>query len=138
MTDFKWGALGTESSNIASTAMNSKSDGATTFISDIDNSSNRALNLHLRVELGSITTAAGASVTFELRIKDGSGNYAMNAVSLSSMEVKTTGAGAKYLQGSMQMPGGHVFGLYWTNNLGTTSASSGNALYTRSFNEADS
>lgn len=137
MTDFKWGAPTSESSNIAGAAMDSKGDGATTFIADIDLTSSRSLNLRLWMVLGSITTAAGASAKLELREKRGS-TYAMNAVAESTAEVKTTGTGQKDISFRLQAPGGFVYGLYWTNNLGTTSAGSGNALYVQEFNEADS
>jgi hypothetical protein len=35
----------------------------------------------------------------------------------------------------MRLPGPGIYGLYWTNNLGVSSAASGNALYRSNFNE---
>jgi hypothetical protein len=136
MTEFKTGTLSTESSNVAGTAMNSKSDGTTTFIADIDNTTDRDLYLPVWGILGSITTAAGASVKFELRRKRGS-TYAMNAESEAVCDIKTTGAGQKDVSCVLQLPLGYTYGLYWTNNTGTTSAGSGNELYYQAAPEAD-
>lgn len=136
MTEFKTGPLATESSNVAGTAMDSKTDTTTTFIFDFDNTTDRDLYLALWGVLGSITTAAGASVKFEARRKRSS-TYAMNAESEAVAEIKTTGAGQKDISAVLQLPAGFTYGIYWTNNAGTTSAASGNALYHQAFSEAD-
>lgn len=136
MTDFLFGTPSSEGSSVAGTAMDSKTDGTTTLIFDFDNTSDRDFYLSLWGVLGSITTAAGASVKFEARRKR-SGVYAMNAEFEAVCEIKTTGAGQKDISAVLQLSGGFEYGIYWTNNTGTTSAGSGNALYRQAYPEAD-
>jgi hypothetical protein len=134
MSTAKWSAFGTESANIAGTALNSKATGTTTLIGDIDNSSDLDLYASFWLELGSITPSTGGSVTLQLRRKRGSA-YADDACEQNIQDL-SSGASAKNVEFLMRLPGPGVYGLYWVNNSGVTSAASGNALYYSRFNEA--
>jgi hypothetical protein len=134
MSVAKWTALGTESSNIAGTALDSKANGTTTFIADITNTTDKDLYLNVWMTMGSITPTAGSSVTLQLRQKRSS-TYAENTLEQYVAATNGTGARTVPLAAVMRIPHGGTFGLYWTNNLGVTSAASGNEVYTRTWNE---
>jgi hypothetical protein len=134
MSVAKWTALGTESSSIAGTALDSKANGTTTFIADIANTTDKDLYLNVWVTLGSITPTTGSSVTLQLRQKRSS-TYSENTLEQYVAATNGTGARVVELAAVMRIPHGGTFGLYWTNNLGVTSAASGNAVYTRTWNE---
>lgn len=134
MSVAKWTALGTESSNIAGTSLDSKATGTTTFIADITNTTDKDLYLNVWMLMGSITPTAGGSVTLALRQKRSS-TYAENNLEQYTAAQNGTGARTVPLAAVMRIPHGGTFGLYWTNNLGVTSAASGNEVYTRTWNE---
>lgn len=133
MADAKWSAAVGEATLSVSTNLDSKSNGATTFLCDIDNTTARSLYTSIWLELGSITPSAGGSVTLELRRKRGS-TYADSA-SESKTQTPSSGASAKNMDFAMRLPGPHVYGLYWVNNLGVTSAGSSNAIHQNDHNE---
>lgn len=128
-----WSAFATESSNIAGTALDSKATGTTTFIADIDNTTARALYITFWLTLGSITPGTGGNVRLELRRKRSS-TYADNA-SDGQTQLLSSGASAKNVVFDLRLPGPGVYGLYWVNNAGVTSASSGNSLVHQTFGE---
>lgn len=136
MTDFRWGDPTTEAS-IAGTAFDNKATGSANFIADFTNGGgNRRLFLHLFGQLGSINTAAGASIRFELRRKRGS-TYAANAAAEVTVPILQTGTSTKEIAAELQFPGPHTYGLYWVSALGTNSAASSNTLFEQQNNEAD-
>jgi hypothetical protein len=130
----KWTAFGAETANLAGTAMDSKANGTTTFVADIDNSNSldRDLYASFWADFGSIN--ATGSVTLSLRRKRGSA-YAENPCEQVTSGVTATGPRAFALEFAMRLPGPGVYGLYFTNNLGPSTAASGNALYRSDFNE---
>ncbi len=130
----KWSAFTTETPNQAGTALDSKANGTTTFVVDIDNTSDRDLYASFFAGFGSITPSAGGSVTLSLRRKRGSA-YAENPCEQVTSGVTGTGARAFALEFAMRLPGPGVYGLYFTNTLGVSTAASGNALYRSDFNE---
>jgi len=133
MATAKWSAAVGETSNIAGTALDSKATGTTTFIADLDNTTLKSLYTSLWMDLGSITPGTGGSVTIQLRRKRSS-TYADNAMEQNTQS-PSTGASAKAMEFALRIPGPHVYGIYWVNNLGVTSAGSGNALYQNDHNE---
>jgi hypothetical protein len=130
----KWTAFATETANLAGTTLDSRATGTTTFVADLNNTTDRALYASLWADFGSITPAAGGSVTLSLRRKRGSA-YAENPCEQVTSGVTGTGARVVALEFAMRLPGPGIYGLYWTNNLGVSSAASGNALYRSNFNE---
>jgi hypothetical protein len=130
----KWSAFGTESANIANTALNSRATGTTNFVADIDNTTDRDLYAAFWVNFGSMTPSAGGSATLSLRRKRGS-TYAENPS--DSFTAVTTGSGARAfpLEFPLRLPGPGTYGLYFTNNLGANTNASGNELYQQDWNE---
>ena len=130
----KWTAFATESANLAGTALDSKANATTTFVVDIDNSSDRDLYASFFAIFGSITPSAGGSVTLSLRRKRAS-DYAENPCEQLTSGVTATGPRAFALEFAMRLPGPGVYGLYFTNTLGVSTAASGNSLFRVDFNE---
>ena len=131
----KWSAFGSESANLAGTALDSKANGTTTFVADIDNSTYRDLYASFWAAFGSITPGPGGSVTLSLRRKRGSA-YAENPCEqVTSAITGGTTPRAFALEFAMRLPGPGVYGLYFTNNLGPSTAASGNSLFQIDFNE---
>ncbi len=130
----KWAAPSAEIS-IAGTALDSRATGTTAFVADVDNTAaaDRDLNARLWMQLASITTAAGANVTLELRYKRGA-TYAANAVEAASVVVPV-GASAKDVAVSLRLVGPFVFGLFFTSALGVSTAATGNAIFWQDWNE---
>ena len=128
----KWSPLSTESSNLGTT-VNNKSTGSTTLVADIDNTSGANLYLEIWIDLAAITLTGGPSLTLSLRRKRES-TYADNAIETFTGAVPT-GSVARSVHAVMRIPNAGIYGLYWTNNLGTTTAASGNNLYYRTWNE---
>ena len=120
--------------SIGGTALDNRATGTTTLITDL---ASTALYLRLWCTLGSINTAAGASVRFELREKRGS-VYAQNPVAEVTVPILVTGASVKDLACRLQLPGPFAYGIYWTNNAGVNSAASGNALFFQTYSEEGS
>ena len=130
----KWTAFETETANLAGTALDSRATGTTTFVVDIDNSTDRDLYASIWAAFGSITPSAGGSVTLSLRRKRGTA-YAENPCEQVTSGVTGTGARAFALEFAMRLPGPGVYGLYFTNTLGVSTAASGNSLFRSDFNE---
>jgi hypothetical protein len=130
-----------ESSNIAGTALNGLTNGSlSAILADIDNATNDDLYVSFWLELGSITPTAGGSVTIRLVRKRGS-TYEDRTATIFSGEqmVKplTTATGVKAVSFNfLRLPGPYVFGVELVNNSGVTLASSANALYYQTHNEA--
>jgi hypothetical protein len=130
----KWSAFTAETPNQAGTALDSKANGTTTFVVDIDNTSDRDLYASFFAGFGSITPSAGGSVTLSLRRKRGAA-YAENPCEQVTSGVTGTGARSFSLEFAMRLPGPGVYGLYFTNTLGVSTAASGNSLFRVDFNE---
>lgn len=131
----KWSALNTEN-NIAGTALDNRANGTTTFIADIDNTTNRDLYLSLWFNFASFAISGSIpSITVILRGKR-SGVYAENNIDTWTLNL-TGGAGTRAfsLEHVLRIPKGGTYGLYWTNNLGANTASSGNSLFAATFGE---
>ena len=132
MATARWSALSTDSSDLGS-ALDSKSQGSTTLITDIANVTPKDIYLEVWLELASINPTGAPSITLSLRRKRGS-TYADNAVEVFIVPV-LTGASAKPLHAVMRIPNAADYGLYWTNNLNVTTAASGNSLFYRTWDE---
>ena len=131
----KWSALSLET-NIAGTALDNRANGTTTFIADIDNTTNRDLYLSLWFNFASFTISApNPSIAVILRGKR-SGVYAENNLERLAFDLQG-GAGTRAfsLESVLRIPKGGTYGLYWTSNLGANTASSGNSLFAGTFGE---
>jgi hypothetical protein len=134
MAIVKWSPFTGDITNLNGGGLDNKGPGTTTFIADLDNTVDRNSYAAFWAQFGSITPTAGGSVTLSLRRKRGSA-YAENPCEQVTSAPTGTGARAFALDFAMRLPGPGIYGIYWTNNLGPTSASSGNALYRADFGE---
>lgn len=136
MTVVKYSAATTEATLSISTNMDSKADGTSTLLCDLDftGSGDREFYLFLWAVLGTINPSSIGSVRFSLRRKRGS-TYALNDAASTEALPLTTGSGTKDVSGGLTVPGPFVYGLYFHNNAGATTAGSGNAVYAQEANE---
>lgn len=134
----KWAAPSAQGSNIASTALDSLANGATSAFVTHDNSSNLDLYASVLIDLSSLTPATGGSITLRVfsaqssDVPDASG--AVGGGDAYTVPL-TTSAGAKKVVIPMVRLYPESLQLCVTNNAGVTLASSGNSLKVRPFNE---
>ena len=130
-----WSALSSQSGNVAGTALDNRATGTTTFITDITNTSDKAIYIELNIVLGSFTPNAGGSASFFLRRKADGTNYAENNSESITVAVTGTGARPVRLHAPMRISNAGVYGLYWQNSMGVNTAVSGNSLTFATWNE---
>ena len=130
----KWSALSSESADLGTSVDNKSSSSTPIFIADIDNSSGATLYIEYFINFASINPTAGASITLVLRRKRGS-SYAENNIETYTASPTGSGARAFSLHAAHRILNAGVYGLYWINNLGVTTAASGNNLFYRTWNE---
>jgi hypothetical protein len=129
-----WSTPGTPVS-IAGTALNGVINTANSAVMPFDNSSGRILYARAIIKLGSITPAAGGSVTLRYVGNDGS-DYEDIVGTLESYTLAlATGTGAK--MGIIEMVRIYPFsdGFALTNNSGGTLNASGNSITIIPFGE---
>lgn len=129
MATVTWSALSDESSDFGS-AINSKSNGTTTIITDIENATGKALYLEIRLQLSIVTFTGVPFLRFTLRRKWAA--YATNAIETFVLPLTQ---GQTDYHATMRLPNAATYGLFWTNNSGTTTAASGNGLWYRTWGE---
>jgi hypothetical protein len=130
----KWTALGTRSSNFAGTTLNTLANGSESATVTYDNSANKNLYGMLTLKLGSITPAAGGSMTLRITINDGTDTADkiggdINTVSLIS------GAGAKIAIFPFIRLYPCSMRISLINSSGVTLNASGNEIYITPYNE---
>jgi hypothetical protein len=140
MATAKWSAAGTESSNIAGTALNSLANGGlSAILADIDNATGKNLNIRFWIKLGSLTPTTGGSITVRLVCKRGSTYVTRNAtVSLGegqTIPLTTTTEAKEVSSCAMRLPGPFVIGVEIVNNAGVSLAASGNEVYYQIWDE---
>jgi hypothetical protein len=140
MATAKWSAAGTESSNIAGTALNSLANGGlSAILADIANASGKNLNIRFWVKLGSLTPTAGGSIAVRLVCKRGSDYITRSATVFIGEQAAlplTTAAEAKELSTcAMRLPGPFDVGVEIVNNAGVSLAASGNEVYYQIWDE---
>lgn len=130
----KWAAPGARSANFAGTALNSLANGSESAVVTYDNST--ALNLYgvVTIKLGSITPAAGGSITLRVTLSDGTDTADRIGGDLYVVPL-TSGAGAKVAVLNMVRLYPFSMRLSVVNNAGVTLAASGNEIYVRPWNE---
>ena len=134
MAIVKWSALGTRSSNFASTVFNSLANGSESATVTYDNSTNRDLSCLITLKLGSITPSTGGSVTLRITLSDGTDvsdpgvNGELYLIALRS------GTNAKTNITPLRIYGCSLR-ISLINNAGVALAASGNEIYVTPFNE---
>ena len=132
----KWAAPGTRSANLAGTALNSLATGSASSLISYDNSTNRDLYAAVAINLGSITPAAGGSITLRVYAGDGTDLPDANGGAFDAyVAVLASGASAKVVTFPMVRLYPFPVQLQFVNTAGVTTAASGNELYVRPYNE---
>jgi hypothetical protein len=134
MSVAKWNTPSARSSNIASTTLNSIATGTESAVVTYDNSSDRNLYGLITILLGSITPAAGGSITLRVTLNDGTNTADKIGGDLYTGAL-TSGASAKVAM--INMVRLYPFSMRFSviNNAGVTLAASGNELYVTPWNE---
>ena len=135
MSTATWSALGTRSSNIASTTLNSLANGSESSNITYDNTTNKALYGLITLKLGSITPSTGGSVTLRVTISDGTDTSDSGADGDLYVFLLKSGASAKTDIKKISLVGGCSLRFSFVNNSGVTLAASGNEVYVTPFNE---
>lgn len=141
MATAKWATPSAQGSNIASTTLDSKSDGVTTAQVTYDNSTLLDLYANVEVDLGSITPGTGGSITLRVfATANGGASVPDDIGSVGGGDAYTmplkAGASAKIVIFPMVRLYPFSMRLQVTNNSGTTTAASGNAIKVQPFNES--
>jgi hypothetical protein len=132
----KWATPGTRSSNLAGTTFNSLANGSAGSAITYDNSTARDLYAAVTVKLGSLTPAAGGSITLRVYAGDGTDTPDLNGGAFDSyVAALTTTTGAKGFIIPMVRLYPFPVTLQVVNNAGVSTAASGNELYVRPYNE---
>lgn len=130
----RWGTPNTES-QIDSGVLNSLANGSTSARMGYDNSTLRDLYARIVVELGSLTPAAGGSITLRVLNRRGSNDEDVTAGLDSYTMPLTTPTGAKRVIFPMVTLYPFVMGFVIQNNAGVALAASGNGVFIQGFDE---
>jgi hypothetical protein len=134
MANAKWAAPSARSGNLAGTALDSLANGSESAVVTYDNSTNRDLYGSVAIKLGSITPAAGGSVTLRVTLNDGTDTADRIGGDLYVVPL-TTGASAKVAMVNMVRLYPFAMRLSLVNSAGVALPASGNELYVRPWNE---
>lgn len=141
MATAKWSAPSAPSTLTLPTTSgeyNSLANGGTSTFISYDNSTNRALYASIRVTLGSLAAATGASITLNVfAAQDGTAPDNTGSLNGGDYYTKplTVGTGVKEVNFPMVRLYPESMRFTVTNSSGVTFAASGNAMYLRTFNE---
>ena len=134
MANAKWAAPSARSGNLAGTALDSLANGSESAVVTYDNSTNRDLYGSVAIKLGSITPAAGGSVTLRVTLNDGTDTADRIGGDLYVVPL-TPGASAKVAMVNMVRLYPFAMRLSLVNSAGVALPVSGNELYVRPWNE---
>jgi len=134
MSNAKWAAPSARSGNLAGTTLDSLANGSESAVVTYDNSTNRDLYGSVAIKLGSITPAAGGSVTLRVTLNDGTDTADRIGGDLYVVPL-TTGASAKVAMVNMVRLYPFAMRLSLVNSAGVALPASGNELYVRPWNE---
>jgi hypothetical protein len=136
MSVAKWASPGSRSSNLAGTALNSLANGSESAFIAYDNSTLRDLYAAVTVKLGSLTPAAGGSITLRVYAGDGTDTPDRGAGPFDTYTVGlTVGTSAKVAVFPMVRLYPFPCQITVVNNAGNSTPASGNELYVRTYNE---
>ena len=130
----KWSAPSARSSNLAGTTLNSLANGSESAVVTYDNSANRDLYGLVVIKLGSITPAAGGSITLRVTLNDGTDTADRIGGDLYVVPL-TSGASAKVAVVNMVRLYPYSMRFSVVNSAGVALAATGNELYVRPWNE---
>ena len=130
----KWAAPSARSSNLAGSTLNSLANAGESAVVTYDNSTNRDLYGTVTIKLGSITPAAGGSITLRVTLNDGTDTADRTGGDLYVVPL-TSGASAKVAVVNMVRLYPFSMRFSVVNNAGVAFAASGNEIYVRPFNE---
>lgn len=135
MATAKWATPAALSSNLVSTELNSLANGSESAVVTYDNSSNKDLYGAVTVLLGSLTPAAGGSISLRVYLSDGTNVEDKSGSGDVYTKALTTTTSAKIV--IFPMVRIYPFSLRFsvTNNSGVSLASSNNGIYLRPYNE---
>jgi phage-related tail fiber protein len=139
MATAKWATPSAQGSNIAGTTLDSLANGLTSAFVTHDNSANLDLYASVLVNLGSITPAAGGSITlrvFSLQSADAPDNTGSVNGGDAYVQMLTISASAKVVVFPMIRLYPESLRFCITNNAGVALAASGNSIKVRPFNES--
>lgn len=140
MATAKWATPGTISANLAGTTLDSLASGSTSAFVTYDNSTNLDLYGSVRIALGSLTPAAGGSITLRVYSAQGANvpdDPAAISIGGDTYTVPlTTTASAKVAVIPMIRLYPESMRLQVTNNAGVALAATGNSIFVRPFNES--
>jgi hypothetical protein len=132
----KWSLPNARSSNQAGTTLNSLANSTASALITYSNLDNRDLYAAVTIKLGSITPAAGGSVTLRVYSGDGTDVPDANGGAFDSyVATLASGASAKVVTIPMVRLYPFSLRLQVVNNAGVAFAASGNELYLRTYNE---
>ena len=134
MSNAKWAAPSARSGNLAGTTLDSLANGSESAVVTYDNSTNRDLYGSVAIKLGSITPAAGGSVTLRVTLNDGTDTADRIGGDLYVVPL-TPGASAKVAMVNMVRLYPFAMRLSLVNSAGVALPASGNELYVRPWNE---
>ena len=134
MANAKWAAPSARSGNLAGTTLDSLANGSESAVVTYDNSTNRDLYGSVAIKLGSITPAAGGSVTLRVTLNDGTDTADRIGGDLYVVPL-TPGASAKVAMVNMVRLYPFAMRLSLVNSAGVALPASGNELYVRPWNE---
>lgn len=135
MATAKWTTPAALSSNLVSTELNSLANGSESAVVTYDNSTNKDLYGSVTVLLGSLTPAAGGSISLRVYMSDGTNVEDKSGSGDVYTKALTTTTSAKVVVFPMVRI--YPFSLRFSivNNAGVSLASSGNGVYIRPYNE---
>ena len=139
MATAKWATPSAQGSNIASTTLDSLANGSSSAFVTYDNSTNLDLYASVEIALGSLTPAAGGSITlrvFSCQSADAPDNTASVGGGETYTVPLTTSTGAKVVVIPMVRLYPESLRFSVTNNAGVALASSANSIKVRPYNES--
>ena len=136
MSVAKWATPSARSANLAGTALNSLANGSESAFIAYNNSTARDLYAAVTVKLGSLTPAAGGSITLRVYAGDGTDTPDRGAGPFDTYTVGlTVGTSAKVAVFPMVRLYPFPCQITVVNNAGNSTPASGNEIYVTPYNE---
>lgn len=134
MSTAKWSSPSADATP-STTPIDGLADGSSAIVTDVSNGTDKALYVSVCLSLASMTPSTGGSVALRIRRKRGSTYEDQTASCIVAQKLLSSGASAKLVEFTAQLPGPYTYGLGIVNNSGTAFPGSGNAIYVSTFNE---
>ena len=131
----KWATPSARSSNLAGTTLNGLASGSESAVVTYDHSASREGQGVITIKLGSINTAAAASISVRVTMNDGFDTADRIGGDLYSSLPLTSGTSPKVVMVYMARLYPFSLRLSVINNSGVALATSGNEIYVRPYPE---